>query len=91
MFEEHIHADEIHGSKGFAIVEKYCTTPELQEVALKAVEDATQKRWRYMNSICWFALHGKDDDTPQRSSSLSVTVLIWQMKSNGTRERHVCY
>ena len=24
FFEEHIHADEIHGSKGFAIVEKYC-------------------------------------------------------------------
>src|SRR5713226_9051252 len=65
FFEEHIHADEIHGSKGFAIVEKYCTTPELQEVALKAVEDATQKRWRYMNSIYWFTLHGKEDDTPQ--------------------------
>lgn len=65
FFEEHIHADEIHGAKGFAIVEKYCTTPELQELALKTVEEATQKRWRYMNSIYWFALHGKDDDTPQ--------------------------
>ncbi|MEX0805408.1 MAG: iron-containing redox enzyme family protein [Candidatus Binatia bacterium] len=65
FFEEHVHADEIHGAKGFAIVEKYCTTPELQELALKTVEEATQKRWRYMNSIYWFALHGKDDDTPQ--------------------------
>jgi len=64
FFEEHIHADEIHGARGFAIVEKYCTMPELQGMALKAVEDATQKRWRYMNSIYWFALHGKDDDTP---------------------------
>jgi pyrroloquinoline quinone (PQQ) biosynthesis protein C len=66
FFEEHIHADEIHGAKGFAIVEKYCSSPELQESALKAVEDATDKRWRYMNSIYWFALHGKDDDTPER-------------------------
>jgi pyrroloquinoline quinone (PQQ) biosynthesis protein C len=64
FFEEHIHADEIHGEKGFAIVERYCTTPELQRMALKAVEDATQKRWQYMNGIYWFALHGKDDDTP---------------------------
>src|SRR5713226_5812111 len=65
FFEEHIGADEIHAGKGFAIVEKYCTTPELRQVALKAVEDATQKRWRYMNSIYWFTLHGKEDDTPQ--------------------------
>ena len=36
FFEEHIHADEIHGSKGFAIVEKYCNTPELQALAIKA-------------------------------------------------------
>ena len=36
FFEEHIHADEIHGSKGFAIVEKYCNTPELQALALHA-------------------------------------------------------
>lgn len=64
FFEEHIHADEIHGEKGFAIVERYCTTPELQGMALKAVEDATQKRWQYMNGIYWFALDEKDDDTP---------------------------
>ena len=64
FFEEHIHADEIHGQKGFAIVERHCTTPELQGMALKAVEDAAEKRWRYMNSIYRFALDGKDDDTP---------------------------
>lgn len=64
FFEEHIHADEIHGSKGFAIVEKYCNTSELQALAVKAVEEATIRRWRYMNSIYWYALHGKEDDTP---------------------------
>ena len=64
FFEQHITADEIHGEKGFAIVDKYCVTPELKEMALKTIEDATQKRWRYMNGIYWLALHGKDDDTP---------------------------
>jgi pyrroloquinoline quinone (PQQ) biosynthesis protein C len=68
FFEEHIHADEVHGSKGFAIVEKYCTTPELQDLALKTVEEATIRRWRYMNSIYWYALHGKTDDTPTLES-----------------------
>jgi pyrroloquinoline-quinone synthase len=64
FFEEHIEADAIHGSKGFAIVEKYCNTAELQALALRAVEAATVKRWRYMNAIYWYALHEKEDDTP---------------------------
>jgi pyrroloquinoline-quinone synthase len=64
FFEEHIHADEIHGAKGFAIVEKYCNTQELQALAIRTVEEATIHRWRYMNSIYWYALHGKEDDTP---------------------------
>ena len=64
FFEEHIHADEIHGSKGFAIVEKYCGTPELQALALKMVEEAAIRRWRYMNGIYWYALHGREDETP---------------------------
>ena len=51
------------------IVEKYCTTAELQQQALKAVEEATIRRWRYMNGIYWFALHGKEDDTPTLSPS----------------------
>lgn len=65
FFEEHIGADEIHGAKGFAIVEKYCTTAELKQQALKAVEEAASKRWRYMNGIYWFAVHGREDDTPE--------------------------
>ncbi len=64
FFEEHIYADEIHGAKGFAIVEKYCTTPELQAAAIKQVEEATIRRWRYMNNVYWYALHGREDDTP---------------------------
>lgn len=64
FFEEHILADEIHGSKGFAIVEKYCNTPELQAAAIKQVEDATVRRWRYMNNIYLYAVQGKEDDTP---------------------------
>ncbi len=64
FFEQHITADEIHGRKGFAIVEKYCTTQELKQLALKAVEKATHKRWEYMNGIYWFAVEGKEDDTP---------------------------
>jgi pyrroloquinoline quinone (PQQ) biosynthesis protein C len=65
FFEEHVHADEIHGSRGFAIVEKYCDTAELQNLALEMVEEAAIRRWRYMNSIYWYALHGKVDDTPE--------------------------
>jgi len=68
FFEEHIEADELHGAKGFAIVEKYCNTPELQAAALKQVEEAAIRRWRYMNSIYWYALHGRVDDTPELST-----------------------
>lgn len=64
FFEEHIRADEIHGAKGFAIVEKYCGTPELKALAIQQVEEATIRRWRYMNSVYRYALRGEDDDTP---------------------------
>jgi len=64
FFEEHVYADEIHGAKGLAIVEKYCDTAELQALAIKQIEEATVRRWRYMNSIYWYVLHGKVDDTP---------------------------
>jgi len=64
FFEEHIGADEIHAGKGFAIVEKYCNSAELQDLALKAVEEATVRRWRYMNGVYWYALQGREDDTP---------------------------
>jgi pyrroloquinoline-quinone synthase len=69
FFEEHLRADEIHASRGFAIVEKYCNTPELRAAALRQIEAATVRRWRYMNSIYWYALHGREDDTPALSAS----------------------
>jgi len=28
------------------------------------VEEAEVRRWRYMNSIYWYTLHGKEDGTP---------------------------
>lgn len=65
FFAEHIEADALHGSKGLALVVKYCDTPELREQALQAVREATIRRWRYMNGIYWFALYGKDDDSPE--------------------------
>ncbi len=64
FFEEHITADEIHAAKGFKVVEKYCTTEELQQLSIKAVDEATIKRWAYMNGVYWFALEGRKDDTP---------------------------
>ena len=64
FFEEHIHADEVHGSKGFAIVEKYCDTAELRAAALRQVEEATLRRWRYMNNIYSYALEGREENTP---------------------------
>jgi pyrroloquinoline-quinone synthase len=67
FFEEHIGADEIHAAKAMAIVEKYCTAPDLQERALKVVEEATRKRWAYMNDIYWYAVYGREDDTPEES------------------------
>ena len=51
MFEEHIHADEIHGSKGFAIVEKYCTTPELQDLAVHYARESARMRWFFFDGI----------------------------------------
>jgi pyrroloquinoline quinone (PQQ) biosynthesis protein C len=64
FFEHHIGADEIHAAKGLAIVERYCSSAQLKEEAHKIVQDATRKRWAYMNGIYWYALHGKEDDTP---------------------------
>lgn len=69
FFEEHIGADEVHGAKGFAMVEKYCTTNELQQSAVDIVEEATLRRWRYMNGVYWFALHGREDDTPPQQAN----------------------
>jgi pyrroloquinoline quinone (PQQ) biosynthesis protein C len=64
FFAEHIEADTMHGARGFAIVEKYCDTVELQQQAVEQVGRAAIMRWRHMNGIYWNALEGKTDDTP---------------------------
>jgi len=64
FFAEHIEADTVHGARGFAIVEQYCDTPELQQQAVAQVQQAAIMRWRHMNGIYWQALHGRFDDTP---------------------------
>jgi hypothetical protein len=64
FFAEHIEADTVHGTRGFAIVEQYCPTPDLQQQAVAQVQQAAIMRWRHMNGIYWHALEGRVDDTP---------------------------
>ncbi len=51
FFAIHIEADEVHGERGYQIVEKYCPTPEMQAQALEAVRQATEMRWQYMTGL----------------------------------------
>jgi pyrroloquinoline-quinone synthase len=69
FFRGHVAADEIHSARGFQMTEKYCDTPELQQEAIEAVRTAARKRWNHMNGIYWYAVEGRDDDTPERSGS----------------------
>jgi hypothetical protein len=48
FFAIHIEADEVHGERGYQIVERHCTTPERQAEAVEAVRQATEMRWQYM-------------------------------------------
>lgn len=47
----HIEADEGHGAKSFDILEKYCTTPELKELALHWAYESARMRWFYFDGI----------------------------------------
>src|SRR3989442_5665938 len=47
FFAIHIEADEVHGERGYAIVERHSTTPESKAEAIDAVRLATQMR-RYI-------------------------------------------
>jgi pyrroloquinoline-quinone synthase len=51
FFAIHIEADEVHGERGYQIVERHCTTPEKQAEALQAVREATMMRWHYMTGL----------------------------------------
>ncbi len=51
FFAIHIEADEIHGERGYQIVERQSTTPEKQREATLAVREATEMRWQYMTGL----------------------------------------
>ena len=51
FFAIHIVADEVHGERGYQIVETHCTTLERQAEALEAVRQATEMRWQYMTGV----------------------------------------
>ena len=51
FFAIHIEADEIHGERGYQIVERHCPTPERQAEAVDAVRQATEMRWQYMTGL----------------------------------------
>lgn len=64
FFGGHIEADTVHSTRGFQMAEKYCDTPASQAEAVAAVARASKKRWLHMNSIYWYTLYGREDDTP---------------------------
>ncbi|OLB95137.1 MAG: hypothetical protein AUH30_16075 [Candidatus Rokubacteria bacterium 13_1_40CM_68_15] len=51
FFAVHIEADEIHGERGYEIVETYSKTAEQRERAVDAVRQATEMRWQYMTGL----------------------------------------
>jgi pyrroloquinoline-quinone synthase len=51
FFAIHIEADEVHGERGYQIVEEACTTPAMQARAVEAVRQATEMRWQYMTGL----------------------------------------
>ena len=51
FFAIHIEADEVHGERGYQIVERHCTSPEKEAEALDAVRQATEMRWQYMTGL----------------------------------------
>jgi pyrroloquinoline-quinone synthase len=51
FFAIHIDADEVHGERGYQIVEQHCDTPARQAEALEAVRQAADMRWLYMTGL----------------------------------------
>ncbi len=47
----HIEVDEVHGERGYEIVEKYARTREERVRAVDAVRQATEMRWQYMTGL----------------------------------------
>src|SRR6267142_405218 len=51
FFAIHIAADEVHGERGYQIVERHSDTPERRAQALEQVRQATEMRWQYMSGL----------------------------------------
>ncbi len=51
FFTLHIVADEEHGERGFQIVEKYATTPEVQTSCVRLVREAAMMRRLYLDGV----------------------------------------
>jgi len=51
FFAIHIEADEVHGERGYQIVERHSTTAEKQAEAVDQVRQATEMRWQYMTGL----------------------------------------
>jgi pyrroloquinoline-quinone synthase len=51
FFAIHIEADEVHGERGYQIVERHADTPQKQEEAVRQVREATEMRWQYMSGL----------------------------------------
>src|SRR5215510_5846042 len=51
FFSIHIEADEVHGDRGYEIVEQYADTDEKRAVVVEAVRQATEMRWLYMSGL----------------------------------------
>jgi pyrroloquinoline-quinone synthase len=51
FFAIHIEADEVHGERGYEIVETYADTEGMRARAVEAVRQATEMRWQYMSGL----------------------------------------
>ncbi len=51
FFRLHIAADEEHGERGFEILERHVTTPELRESCVRLVREATMMRGLYLDGV----------------------------------------
>lgn len=47
----HVEADEEHGGNAFELLERHCTTPELQELAIHWAYESARMRWFYFDGI----------------------------------------
>lgn len=47
----HVGADTEHGGRAFDALERHCTTPELQEMAIHYARESAKMRWFYFDGI----------------------------------------